>query len=368
MVRHAYLSWTMSLYLARRFLLTVLITFGIFLALSYMIDLVELTRRAASKEGLTFGLLASMALLHLPTLGAETLPFAMLLGGMAAFLRLTRSNELVVARAAGISAWQFLAPALCVALAIGIGMVTVYNPVAAAMSSRFDQLEALYLRGRPSMLAVSPNGLWLRQADEGGQSVIHALRVSEQGLRLDDVIILLYGRSDNFTGRIDARSASLEDGYWDMKNAWVTLVGDQPRHYDNYRQPTTLTLTEVQESFADPDTISFWDLPRFIDMAEAAGFSARRYWLHFYDILATPALLCTMVFLSAVFSLRSSRLGGLVQLVLGGVFSGFLLYFLTDLSMALGLSGILPPFLATWAPIIVAMFLGLAVLFHLEDG
>ena len=254
------------------------------------------------------------------------------------------------------------------AFAIGVFVVTVYNPVASAMSSRYAQLEAKYLRGQTSLLAVSSNGLWLRQADAEGQSVVHALRISEKGLRLEDVIIFLYGNGDNFLGRIDAESATLEEGYWALTNAWVARINDQPRHYDTFRQPTTLTLTQVQESFADPNTISFWDLPHFIDMAEAAGFSAQRYRLHFYDILSTPFLLCTMVLVGAIFSLRATRLGGLVQFVLGGVFAGFLLYFLSDLSLALGVSGVLPPFLAAWAPTIVATLLGLAVLFHLEDG
>ncbi|HEY4343521.1 MAG TPA: LPS export ABC transporter permease LptG [Parvibaculum sp.] len=362
------LSWTLSRYLGRRFFSTVIITFGVFLCLIYMIDLVELMRRSASQDEMSFGVLASMALLNLPTVGADTLPFAILFGGMTAFLRFTRNHELVIARASGVSVWQFMFPALAVAFAIGTFIVTVYNPVASAMSSRYSQLEGKYLRGQTSLLAVSPNGLWLRQADIDGQSVVHALRMSELGLKLEDVTIFLYDGGDSFIGRIDARHAELEDGYWNLSDVWVSHLNDQPRHYDNFRQPTTLTLTKVQESFADPDTISFWDLPRFIDMAEAAGFSAKRYRLHFYDLLATPILLCTMVLVGAVFSLRTSRLGGLVQLVLGGVFAGFLLYFVSDLSLALGLSGVLPPFLAAWSPAIVAMLLGLAVLFHLEDG
>lgn len=362
------LSWTLSRYLGRQFLVTVLITFAVVLCLIYMISLVELMRRAANQTDISFDVLASMALLNLPTVGADTLPFAVLFGGMASFLRLTRNNELVVARAAGVSAWQFLLPAVMVAFAIGVAIITVYNPVAAAMSSRYAQLEAKYLRGQTSLLAVSANGLWLRQADRNGQSVVHALRISERGLKLEDVIILLYGQGDAFTGRIDARSATLEDGYWDIRDAWVTHVNDQPRHFDSFRQPTTLTIAQVQESFADPETISLWDLPHFIDMAEAAGFSAKRYRLHFYDILSTPFLLCTMVLVGAIFSLRTSRLGGLVQLVVGGITAGFLLYFLSDLSLALGLTGVLPPFLAAWAPAIVATLLGLAVIFHLEDG
>jgi len=362
------ISWTLSRYLGRQFLVTVLITFGVFLCLIYMIDLVELTRRAAGHKEIAFSLLASMAILHLPTIGSDTLPFAVLFGGMAAFMRVTRNNELVIARAAGVSVWQFMLPAITVAFLIGSFIITIYNPVASAMTERYTQLDAKHLRGQTNLLAVSSNGLWLRRSDGDGLSVVHAQRVSESGLRLQSVTIFLYSSDDSFTGRIDARNAELKDGFWAMQDAWVSPASDQPRHYDTYEQPTTLTLTKVQESFADADTISFWDLPHFIQMAEAAGFSAKRYRLHFYDLLATPILLCTMVLVGCVFSLRTTRLGGVVQLVVGGIMAGFLLYFLSDLSLALGKSGVLPPFLAAWSPAIVGMLLGLAVLFHLEDG
>lgn len=361
-------SWTLSRYLGRQFITTVLIIFGIFLCLIYMIDFVDLMRRTASQKDISFGLLTTMTLMKLLTVGNDTLPFAILFGAMAAFMRQTRNNELVVARASGVSVWQFLAPPITVAIALGCIIITVYNPIAAAMAQRYAQLEARYLTDEPSLLNVSANGLWLRQADENGQSVIHALKVAERGMLLEDVTVILYDNHQGFTGRIDAKEAELGDGHWKLSKAWVTLVNDQPRYHQTYRQPTELTLRQVQESFADPNTISFWDLPHFIDMAEAAGFSAKRYQLHFYGVLATPVLFCTMVLMGAVFSLRISRLGGLIQLVCGGVFAGFLLYFLNAFSSALGISGILPPFLAAWAPAMVALLLGLAVLFHLEDG
>jgi len=363
-----HISWTMSSYLGRRFFVSVIVSFSVFLCLIYMIDLVELMRRAADKDDVPFGTLAGMALLRLPTVGNETLPFAVLFGAMAAFTRLTRNHELIVVRAAGISVWQFLLPSLLVAFAIGAFVITIYNPISAAMSSRYMQLESKYLRGDSSLLAVSQNGLWLRQADPNGQSVIHARRVSEADMKLNSVLIMLYDQEDIFKGRMDAKTAQLKDGYWSLQEVWVTPTHDTPKYYDDFQLSTSLTHNDVLESFARPDTISFWDMPRFIETAAAAGFSVRRYLLHFYDVLATPILLCTMVLVAAAFSLRISRLGGVIQLIVGGVFSGFLLYFVSDLSLALGVSGLLPPFLAAWTTSIVAMMLGLAVLFHLEDG
>lgn len=362
------LSWTLSRYLGRQFLTVVLVTFSVFLSLIFIIELVELLRRGADKPGVSFGLLFSMALLEVPRLGSRTLPFAILFGGMAAFLRLSRNNELIVARAAGVSVWQFITPALVVAFTIGAFVVTIYNPVSATLTTRFGQLESKYLEQRTSFIAVSSNGLWLRQADSNGQSVVHAQHMDGKGLKLDEVTIFLYGQGDTFLGRIDAATASLKPGHWQLEDVWVLMVDDQPRHFDTYRQETSLTESQIEESFAREESISFWELPHFINTAQAAGFSARRYQIYFHQLLATPAMLCTMVLVAAVFSMKTSRMGGLLQMVLGGILAGFVVYFLGNLSLALGLSGILPTALAAWAPSIVVMLLGLAVLFHLEDG
>src|SRR3546814_5398268 len=87
---------------------------------------------------------------------------------MLAFWRLARVNEVVVARAAGVSVWQFLLPAIGIALTLGVIHITIFNPVASVLLLKFEQLESRYLDRSTSMLAVSKNGLWLRQADDRG--------------------------------------------------------------------------------------------------------------------------------------------------------------------------------------------------------
>ena len=145
------------------------------------------------------------------------------------------------------------------------------TPVSARLLVQYAGLEAKYLRGQASQLAVSRNGLWLRQGDAEHQSVIHALRVADQGVRLDDTIIFLYGKGDHFEGRIDARSAQLQSGNWLLKRAWVSDTRGVTKYYPAYRLPTTLTRAQIQESFAPPSTISFWNLPGFIKTAMTAS-------------------------------------------------------------------------------------------------
>jgi lipopolysaccharide export system permease protein len=89
------------------------------------------------------------------------------------------------------------------------------------------------------------------------------------------------------------------------------------------------------------------------------------YW---HSTLASPMLLCAMIFVAAVFSLRLPRRGGVTLLIVAGVTTGFLVYFLTNIISALGQSGEIPVVLAAWAPAMIALMLGGGLLLHLEDG
>jgi lipopolysaccharide export system permease protein len=287
---------------------------------------------------------------------------------MFVFSRLTRAHELVVVRAAGVSIWQFLFPALVITFLVGCISVAIFNPFASITSSRFEHLESRYLQGKSSLLAVSSGGLWLRQSDKNGQSIIHAQRVLPESFQLQDVIIFLFEDENRFAGRIDAVTATLDSGNWQLANAWITAPDAPPTFKTNYRVKTKLTFEKIQESFASPETMSFWDLPDFIRVMENAGFSALRHRLHWYTLLALPFLLCAMVFIAATFSLRLMRHGGTTLIVGSGIFVGFLFYFLSDVVHAFGLSASLPVMLAAWSPVGISVFMGLAMLMHLEDG
>lgn len=360
-------SWTLYRYLARQFFWSVVVVFCSFSLLAFSIDVVELLNRTAGR-GVDTTTVVGMALLQLPQLNQKLLPFSLLLGGMSCFVRLSRNQELVTTRAAGVSAWDFLAPPLVVALLLGVLHVTVMTPVAARMLSQFSTLEAKYIKGEDSQLSISSNGLWLRQGEDGEQSVIHALRVTNQGVHLDDVIFFLYGSDDRLRGRIDAGSADLIDGAWIIKQAHVSGSDGQVKFHDRYVMKTTLTRARILESFAPPETLSFWELPAFIASAQNAGFTTVRYRLYLYSLLALPAMFVAMVFMAASFSLRVSRSGGLGRVVLKGALCGFGVYFFSEMVTALGRSSILPVALAATAPALAAILVGMALVFHQEDG
>ena len=363
-------STTLFAYIGRHFLVAFLVLLFAFLALILTFDIVELMRRAAPRPEVAMDTILRMALFKLPHMGQETFPFAALFGGMGAFWRLTRTQELVVARAAGLSAWQFMLPVLVIACLLGVFQVAAINPLASAALARFERMDDTYLRSGRSALSLNGSSLWIRQAGDGGNSIVHATTVVQTGndVELRGVMVLSFQGMDGFARRIDADRAHLENGVWRLWDARVHVPEAPTERRETLELSTDLTLAKIQDSFAPPQTMSFWDLPAFIRTLESAGFTAQSHRMHWHSLLAAPLLMCAMILIAATFTLRQARIGGITFVIGGGVLAGFLLYFFTDFVYALALSGAIPVVLAAWTPPGVAILLGMSLLFHLEDG
>lgn len=364
------LSTGVSIYLVRQFLGAFLLVFVLFVAITLIVDLIELLRRASGKESATFGVVLNMALYKLPQTVQKTMPFAILFGGMLGFWRLNRTSELIALRASGVSVWHFVLPVVFAAALLGIAKVGLINPMGTVLIGHYEHLENRHLKGRSPLMATTHSGVWLRQPVDGGQAVVHAKSssVERNTLTLNRVMVLLYGPNDRFDGRIDSAAAVLRDGKWQMENAQVFVPGEPPVRKAVHALPTTLTLDSIQESFSSPSSVSFWDLPRFIGSLEALGFSAQRHRLYWHSLLAEPMLYCAMILIAAVSSLRHNRRTGVLLAVAGGIGAGIVLFFVSDLVIALAHSTGVPPVLAAWAPALATAFLGITALLHLEDG
>ncbi len=359
---------TLAVYFALRFVSAIL---GLFLLAAFLIfifDLLELVRRGSDREGFSVLRIALISLLRVPQLMEEVLPFAVLFGSIGAFLSLSRRNELVVTRAAGVSAWQFIAPALAVGLSLGVVAVTLYNPLAVYLRDRSDQVAAGLFSREQNFLLQTTNEVWLRQDGLDGESVLHARQLLDQGTRLLGVTVFTFDREGRFTERLEAASAELKNKAWELTDVTTYATDRDPQHYGRFTISTYLTPAEVGETIASPESIAFWDLPRVVELSQRAGLPANRYSLQYQILLARPLLLVAMVLIAATVSLRVFRLGGIGRLILGGVLAGFVLYVLSELAKDFGGAGIVSPVIAAWAPGVFGVLMGVTILLHQEDG
>src|SRR5205807_9397046 len=107
---------TMGRYFAGRFVVSAVGVFASIFVLLVLVDYIEMVRKTSGLVSASPIAVAETSLYRVPQLLEKMMPFCILIGAMTCYLALSRRLELVVARAAGVSAWQFIAPALASAI------------------------------------------------------------------------------------------------------------------------------------------------------------------------------------------------------------------------------------------------------------
>ncbi len=372
-------------YIFREALASLLLVLSIIMLAIVLVDVVEQIRTVGSRTEIGIGTAFSLTLLDMPRLVLETLPFAMLVGSILTFSRLSRRSEIPAIRAAGVSAWRFLGPAIALALVTGIFMVTILDPLATRSTLEFQNKRAALLDTHSVATAATDarDGVWLSQggadagkqtkpADQEGQAIISAKRIVGRAEALEDVTFYYFrlgaGGEREFAYRIDAKRAVLVPGFWQLESVIENRPGGDVRREDKLALPTSLRPDTLLSRIASSKTIPFWDLPQFIRQTRSAGLEVDQYVLKLHTLLALPVMMVAMALIGAVFCLRLARSGGLSRLIGAGAVTGFLLYFANKMAANLSASGATSPEAAAWCPPLIALFAVLTVIAHAEDG
>lgn len=355
---------TFGRYVFMKFLATILAVFLVVFLLIFVLDAVEVFRSVVATSALSLLGVVSLSLMRTPAVAEQVIPFATLFGAVIAFLNLSRRLELVVIRAAGVSVWQFLLPAMAAAAVVGIVAVLVFNPVSAELKSMADEITFKTIK------ANRTNGeeVWLRQKTEDGNAVIRAYRGSATEPRFLNMTIFSFDLTGGFIERYHAATAEIIGSNWALSNVRIIAPGSTAREYETLTFPTNLTADQVRQSLTPPETISFYDLPDWAARLSASGLDANRYVQQYRSLLARPFLLIAMILVAATVTLRFSRFGASGKAVLSGIGAGFALYIVNKISADLGAVGTFSTGFAAFFPPILAGLMGVLALLYQEDG
>lgn len=361
------MGWTLNRYFLSRYAtITTWFFLGI-LALIFLVTFTELASRMEGITGFTLSTTLGISALRTPLIMLQTVPFVALFAAMATLVSLNRKYELVIARSAGISAWQFLLPVCAGAFIFGLLSISILNPLAAYGFSRAEELETQVRTGQ-SVFTPAAQPPWLRQRSADGDTIIGAREVAGRGLELIDPVFFELDQNGELIERKDAERAVLHRGYWELSKVQRFRGGERLPSVETMRVATNLTPEFVQERLARPETIPVFQLPGKIEAAHSYGLNANPFAMQLHSLLALPLLMVAMTLIAATVSMRFARMGQSATMILGGIVAGFLLYVVSVLVRAFGNAGLMPPAVAAWFPVVLAMFFGVTFLLYKEDG
>lgn len=358
---------TLSRYIAGRTLRGILLAFLIVTAIIALVDYVEASRNIGFNGDISPLQILILTGLKIPKLIEQTIPFVILFGVMGALSGMNKRSELTVMRAAGLSAWRFLRPALIVTALIGVLWSTVVNPLSSRMMGEYDARSAAI-----SGSTQSPE-IWLREGSDSYQRVIRADSLDILSKRLDEVTFYEMGISIEgaavFERRFDAQTAHLlTSGYWNLETVIENAPDEAVRLTDELTLPTNITIEDLREQSGQQVDPPFWSIQKEIKANKDAGFSTRKLRLQFHKLLALPFLLVAMTFIAAGVSMHLVRGGGTLRLLIIGAALGFGVFFADSVMTAFGEVAVLPVILAAWTVPLMVLLLGISHLARIEDG
>lgn len=361
---------TLNRYIAGRILRGIAIAFLVVTTIIMLVDFVESSRNLDSDSDITSLQLMYLTLLKTPKFVEQTIAFVVLFGVMGALHGMNKRSELIVVRAAGVSVWRFLQPALVVTTLLGVIWMTVFNPFASRMLA-LQQTQTMQWQTQQSQEQVKD--IWLREGTDISQTVIHARRLELQDKRLENPVFyqlnLLADGSTQFARRFDASSATLiAQGYWQLENVIENAPGELKQNHQTISLPTKITIENLRSEASIIAEPAFWDIPQAIQDNEQAGFSTRALRMKFNRLLSLPIILIAMTFIAASASLNLTREGGTFRLLVSGAALGFAVYFVDSMISAFGQVSTLPIHLASWSVPIFALLIGISYLSKIEDG
>lgn len=357
-------SRSLALYLARLFLTR---TFAVLLLLVMVLmtlDLLGESGNILEVPGNGEAELWRYVTLRVPLLIQRFLPFAALLGTLIAFTALNQHSEVVAMKAAGLSAHQILAPLIVTSIFIAIAAFAFNEGVAvksARMVNAWNDNDYRPIRGSSGVIS----NIWVKAGDD----LVHADIASGRGRSLQLQGVTIYDRSGGALEGVVKAERAVQAG-----NAWKLV---RVRTYDTSMNvvrgtaeaialpgvtPDRFTLAKVK-----PDETDIVALNDKIAELERAGRPTEEARAGLWHKISGPLSIVLMPLLAAVAAFGLARSGQVLLRAAAGMALGFAYFVVDNLSLALGNVGAYPAWLAAWAPFVLFLLIGEAVLVRSEE-
>ncbi|MGK2286135.1 LPS export ABC transporter permease LptG [Pedomonas sp. V897] len=359
-------SSTLARYLGQMFVVRVLaFLIGLVMVLQTL-DLLSESDKILAVDGNGYGALAHYVSLRMPQLISQFLPFSVLLGTLVTLATLNQNSEVVVMRAAGISAHQVLMPLVAAAGLISAGHFLFNETVVVQSTARLQAWERVDYA--PRSVIQPPEGQEIWVAD--GDTIIHAREaIQRQGQLILPGFELFERQEGSHLRRITtAEKAVYANGAWTLHSVRVySPTGEPATAQDTLPWRTNVQTDRFLAVAVDPATVSYTRLRQAIRELSEGGRPTESLVASLYHKISGPFSSMLMPLLAAVSAFGVVRSGKLFVRIVIGMALGFGYFVADNFMLAMGQFGSVPPFLAAWAAPLLFLCIGESVLFRTEE-
>jgi lipopolysaccharide export system permease protein len=335
-------------YVVRGYLRIAGIAFLALLGLFYIATFIDLSDKLFKKQA-TGGMLVRFLWYSTPQFVYYVLPLTVLLATLTTFGLLSRTSELTVMKACGISVYRVAAPLLVIALATSLLIFSLENRLLAVANRRASMLNTEIRGGTPRTFNAL-NRQWVA----GHENRIYHYALFDPARR--ELLALSLYSLDEPRWRLRHHSfverASFTGSSWLGRSGWdVSFGGGRAPEWRTFTErPLNLEPPAYFETEApDAEMMTYRELQRHVRDLRTSGFNVVPLLVSLQRKIAFPLVTVVMTLLAVPFGASSGRRGALYGIGLAiALAMGY--WLLVSAFAAIGSAGLLPPLLAAWAP------------------
>lgn len=358
-------SSTLTVYLAKMFVMRIFAVLVMLVLVLMMLDLLSTSGKILAVEGNGQSELWTYVSLRLPQLMSRFLPYSVLLATLITLVTLNQNSEVVAMKATGLSAHQVLAPLLLTAAFVSVASFGFNERVVTRANATLKVWEASEYGSVPASSDVRAN-VYLTD----GEDILSAARITGTGdtIVMHDVSWYNRGGTGMIQEQIRASKATFAAPGWKMINpVGFDVATAETKELETIIVGQTLTPDQIDLQSVDPDVLSFADLYRSIVAYEAVGRRTAEMRAKWWHKLSGPLSAFLMPLLGAVAAFGLARSGQLLVRAIVGMALGFAYFVVDNAALAMGSFGGYPPFLAAWSPFFLFLLVGETVLIRTEE-
>jgi lipopolysaccharide export system permease protein len=300
----------LDVYLASRFIKMILVAVLSFVIIFVSVDAFDHFTRWVDKD-VSIGAFLTYYFYGLPYIIVLVLPVAVLLSSLFLISSLSRKNELVAMRGAGISVPRILLPLLIVGGLTSIFELGVGDFIVSNATYQQTQIKRVEIDGREP-INYSRRSNFAHRSPDG--SILDIGFFNGQTETMDNITIEWFDDSSKVTRRLDMDRMVWFDSCWAGINTTDRIFG--PSGALAFSTADTLPIREISETPIDfgsrqkaPGEMNFIELGNYIESVEKAGGDTRGDLVEFYLKFFFPLSNLIMVFVGAPLALRNPRSG-----------------------------------------------------------
>ena len=366
-----YLPQTLIKYLSIEFIKCLLIVSCVFLSVLMLTNFVE--ELIFFKEKQIDNLLLNISILvSVKTLNTliESSVFIFLFSGIFFFVKFLKNNELNSIKLSGISNLLSIFTASFLSFFIGVFIIFAITPISAEGMKFYEQYKRNYTQN-DNLIVINDSGLWFMEKKENNYRIIRADRIIDNDFsKLYNSTIFSLDENFNFQQRYDSKLVFINKKQWILENT-KTLISDNIEQKDyqekDFKLNSTIDINNLKNLFTNADTISFWEMLNNIKKLNERGYSGDELKIKFHKYLSLPIYLFSMIILSTVFTINIKKNFSNFIYIFFGIILGIIIYFLIDLSIALGISGKIPLTISVWIPIFLIIVISTMNLININE-